>query len=249
MTIFDKKAGPASFKEVCSVPTPDATKTFRPVPHGELINSLRYACKTVGIGIRSEEFTLAHRGARLFGTFTLEPFMRGNGREFTLGFRQGLNKSLSIGVCAGMKVIVCDNMMFDGEFIEFRKHTSGLDDAELVRIAINAVTQSMKKMADFKKWHDHMRAVKVNKYKFKCLTFDAMTQGVFPPAHLGRFLNCYGDERKVQLEMKQNADSLYTWHGGVTRLLRGKSHFQQAESNRLLQGICDNYTVSFRDDD
>ncbi len=243
----------ATFDEVAAIPCPPATKTFRPISHGDLVRTLRYACKRVGIGIKGEEYTLARDGRRIFGTFDLAPFVRGNGRSFTLGFRQGVDKSMSIGICAGLTVTVCSNMMFDGEFLEFRKHTSGLDDSELNRIAFEAVSSAMGKMISLKKWHDRLKTVKVNKYKFKCLTYDAMTQGVFAPANLSRFLLEYGNEREEQHHQNiktvpHDIDTLYTWHGGVTRLLRGKSMFQVAESNRILQGICDNYTVHFDDD-
>ncbi len=239
-----EKSKIATFDEVAAVPCPPATKTFRPVSHGDLVKVLRYACKRSGVGIKGEEYTLTRDGRRVFGSFELAPFMRGNGRVYHLGFRQGIDKSMSIGICAGLQVVVCSNMMFDGEFVEFRKHTSGLDMPELNRMAFDAVTSTLTKMMLLKKWHDNLKTVKVNEYKFKCLTFDAMTQGVFAPGQLNNFLKAFDEEREVQ---GNDPEALYTWHGACTRLMRGNSLFQQSESNRILQGLCNNYTITIEE--
>ena len=235
----------ATESEVRAVPEPRHTETWRPHSHGVLIDAINHACEKVGIGVANREYSLARNGQRMFASYELEPFMRGSGRGFQLGFRQGLDKSMSVGVCAGLTVLICSNLVFDGEFVEFRKHTSGLDLQELQRIAIAAVSSSLTKMKDLRNWHDSLRTTKVMPLscEFKALTFDAMTQGVFAPSQLKSFLESYSEERMTQGNAKKDPDNLYTWHGGVTRLLRGQSLLRISEANRVLNGLCDNFII------
>ena len=45
-----------------------------------------------------------------------------------LGLRTANNKTMSIQLCAGLSVFVCDNLAFRGDMIALRrKHTSGLN--------------------------------------------------------------------------------------------------------------------------
>jgi hypothetical protein len=44
-----------------------------------------------------------------------------------LGLRTANNKTMAIQICAGLSVLVCDNLAFRGDMIALRrKHTSGL---------------------------------------------------------------------------------------------------------------------------
>jgi hypothetical protein len=45
-----------------------------------------------------------------------------------MGIRTSNDRSMSIQICAGLSVFVCDNLVFRGDLIALnRKHTSGLD--------------------------------------------------------------------------------------------------------------------------
>jgi hypothetical protein len=78
------------------------------------------------IHIRQEQFALRRDGAVLFGVLELA---YGESDEGTaaLGLRTANDKSISIQICAGLAVFVCDNLAFRGDLIALkRKHTSGL---------------------------------------------------------------------------------------------------------------------------
>jgi microcystin degradation protein MlrC len=53
------------------VETPDATRSFKPVPHIELIDTLEHVLKLNHIAIRKEQFALRRDGSTLFGVLQL----------------------------------------------------------------------------------------------------------------------------------------------------------------------------------
>ena len=115
---------------------------------------------------------------------------------FELGIRNAIDKSMSVGVVAGDRVFVCDNLAFIGSLIAFRKHTSGLDHEEMVEIAMHAVRSVVPKMQEMVNWHETLQHKYVPESDFKGLVFDMMTRGVFSPGQLNNYLDCLEVERK-----------------------------------------------------
>ena len=58
-------------EQLTLVETPDATRSFKPVPHIELIDTLEHVLKLNRIAIRKEQFALRRDGATLFGVLLL----------------------------------------------------------------------------------------------------------------------------------------------------------------------------------
>ncbi len=113
-------------EQLALVQTPDATRSFKPVPHIELINTLEHVLKLNQITIRKEQFALRRDGATLFGVLYLAYQDTPDGMA-ALGLRTSNNRTMSIQLCAGLTVFVCDNMVFRGDLIALnRKHTAGL---------------------------------------------------------------------------------------------------------------------------
>src|SRR6266481_249910 len=113
-------------EQLASVETPAATRSFKPVPHIELINTLEHVLKLNQIAIRKEQFALRRDGATLFGVLHLAYQDTPDGMA-AMGLRTSNNRSMPIKICAGMNVVICDNMVFRGDLIALnRKHTSGL---------------------------------------------------------------------------------------------------------------------------
>src|ERR1019366_4966658 len=78
------------------------------------------------ITIRKEQFALRRDGSTLFGVLQLAYQDTTDGMA-ALGIRTANNRTMSIQLCAGLSVFVCDNMVFRGDLIALnRKHTAGL---------------------------------------------------------------------------------------------------------------------------
>jgi hypothetical protein len=89
------------------IPVPEATKTWHPIRHIELIEELQQALWENRIGIREEKFALRRDGSTLFGVLLLAYKDTKDGQA-ALGLRTSNDKSMSIQICAGLSVFVCD---------------------------------------------------------------------------------------------------------------------------------------------
>src|SRR2546425_2241299 len=79
--------------QLLSVPTPQATNTFKPIAHIELIDMLDRVLNQQSIHIRDEQFALRRDGAVLFGVLQLAYGETGDGIA-ALGLRTANNKSM-----------------------------------------------------------------------------------------------------------------------------------------------------------
>lgn len=114
-----------------------ATQTFRPVPHGELIDTLDKALAYRNIVTANEEFAVSRGGEMMFGVKILE-MSNLTGVTAALGIRAANNKSMAIQITIGMQVFVCSNMAFSSNGIALkRKHTSGLNLYEEMVTAVD----------------------------------------------------------------------------------------------------------------
>ena len=116
-----------------TVPTPNATATWYPIPHHILVDTLLEEIDRRGINVTREQYAVNESGTKLFATFDTD--MRGSEFGSTIGLRTSNDKSMSLQIAIAKRVFVCDNLAFAGDLIALnRKHTSGLDlDHELAR--------------------------------------------------------------------------------------------------------------------
>src|SRR3984893_9909849 len=99
----------ANREQLAQIETPDATRSFKPVPHIELIDTLEHVLKLNHITIRKEQVALRRDGLTLFGVLQLQYQDTSDGIA-ALGLRTSNNRTMSIQLCAGLSVFVCDNM-------------------------------------------------------------------------------------------------------------------------------------------
>lgn len=110
------------------IQTPEATPTWTPVSHYELARSIR----TIGqdilrLPLQSEQYGVAREGAQMFAVLTFKADHAEMG--LSIGFRNSLDKSMSIGICCGSQVFVCSNLMFTGDITVMKKHSANLLDS------------------------------------------------------------------------------------------------------------------------
>jgi hypothetical protein len=122
--------------------TPEPTKSWRPVPHYELVTQLIDDLARRGITVKREQYaTGGHQDAKLFGCLDLAvPETPDDFVGTALGIRGANDKSMKIQVIAASRVFVCDNMAFSGSsgsVLINKKHTSRLDMAQVIPPAID----------------------------------------------------------------------------------------------------------------
>src|SRR6266851_4570690 len=159
------------------VPVPEATRTWRPIPHIELVESLERVLHQNQITIQGEQFALRRDGSTLFGVLQLIYQNTPDGSA-AMGIRTSNNKTMSIQLCAGLSVFVCDNLVFRGDLIALnRKHTSGL----VLRTELsNAVLRFQEHFGRLTSEIDVLKAEEVTDTQAKAIMHDVFARGVFP---------------------------------------------------------------------
>ena len=128
---------PSTEMDVRMVPVPEATRTYTPMPHGDLIDTIE-----VQLGhhlpdyhIVDKQYGLAREGQQMFGMISLrrsEPDIVDveiveDDLDISIGFRNSYDKSMSVGIVGGAKVFICDNMMMSADAVKIMKrHTKNV---------------------------------------------------------------------------------------------------------------------------
>ena len=222
-------------KEIVAIPEPMFTKTWHPTSHRRVIGAMDQAIETAGIGLRDESYSTTNGGKNMFASWTLDIPFNGGERFMQIGFRNSLMKTFAVGVCSGNYVVVCSNMCFSGDFVDFHKHTSGLNDDRLIELTAGAVNNVIEKGNQFDNWHQGLLDVPVPNDDFKVLTFDALDKGLVGANRFKSFLDNYTEEFDL------HGDNLYSFHGAVTRQIRQINLFSISQRTNLLNGMCDDY--------
>ena len=121
--------------EVARTETPSSTDTWRPVPHIAVIEAVTEVIKAHRWDIESERFGLASDGRKMFGVMEIS---RSSSPQWhrCIGIRNSHDKTLAVGLSAGIVVLVCSNLAFGGTRLINRKHTSRIDLNELIDRAV-----------------------------------------------------------------------------------------------------------------
>ena len=134
-----------SREELQYIPTPPATATWKPVPHYDIASLIVNEAEERGYCILSEEYGLNKSMTQLFGVLRCHPMGH---PEFSrcLGLRNSHDKSLAVGLTAGVSVLVCENLCFGGETTIHRKHTSGICIEEMIPGAFDDLLSQYQKL-------------------------------------------------------------------------------------------------------
>src|SRR5690348_3477781 len=96
--------GKITREELALVPTPPATKTHQPIPHHEIVRALIETLGFRQIGVVRDEYAVSSDGMRMFGVLDLETGM--HGCRFSIGIRNGNDRSLRLAMTVGYRVMV-----------------------------------------------------------------------------------------------------------------------------------------------
>ena len=124
--------------ELRDLPVPERTRTHQPLSHHEIVETLEEALSYRHLAVVRDEYAVSADGMKMFGVMDLNAeFTEG---RFSIGLRNSNDKSMRLALTAGMRVFVCDNMAFSGDFAPLlHKHTSNFDLRDSVSIAIDRI--------------------------------------------------------------------------------------------------------------
>lgn len=212
----------------------------RPVPHVQLVDAVTQAFVQRGYAVEREQYSVSHDNARLFGTLDLTPttgapMLEGFESGMAVGLRHANDKAFALGVIAGMRVFVCDNLAFSGgDRLLRRKHTSGLDLVAEVNRGMDRTFASYQDMAQLV---DRMRDTRLSDRDAKLLMYDLALDGhVVSPSQLGKVHAWYftpeivaGEADRARGFSDVEARSAWSVMNAVTRVAREYPHARQQE--------------------
>ena len=146
--------------DLTAIEMPEATNTYVPVSHYDLaMNVGSIGERVIDKELHSKRFGLARNGQHMFATYTFKNDEDEVG--MSIGFRNSYDKSMSIGVCVGAKVFVCENLMMTGEVTFMRKHTGNILD-ELNSLIFKVLYNSEDKFVQLQQDKESMKEVPIN---------------------------------------------------------------------------------------
>jgi hypothetical protein len=118
-------ARPVSREELYGVQTPEATKTWHPVPHHLMFEEVTRQLTNAGATVVAEAHGLLGKdGGKYFGMVQIGDPARPDGDYgLVIGVRNSHDQSWPGAIALGNGVFVCDNLSFYGEVQLARKHT------------------------------------------------------------------------------------------------------------------------------
>lgn len=134
-------------EELEQVEAPEPTRTWFPVKHAVVVDTVGQALVAAGFTVQRQKFALSRSldqggTARMFATMDLAQGLA-DGVTVSVGIRNSIDKSLPLGFCAGSRVFVCDNLAFRSELMVSRKHTRNGQDRfqEAICLAVKGLVQ------------------------------------------------------------------------------------------------------------
>lgn len=130
-------------EELKTIPVPKATKTHQPLSHFKIVEVLEEALSFRYLKVIRDEYAVSADGMKMFGVMDLNTGF--DGGNFSIGLRNSNDKSMRLALTAGLKVTVCDNMAFSGDFTPLlHKHTRNLELKDSISVAVDRIQRGFK---------------------------------------------------------------------------------------------------------
>jgi len=222
----------ASRADLASVPLPEETASYVPVPHQRLIEELELHIPRFGFTITQETFALARDGAQMFGVISAINGSNQSDYCLAIGVRNSYDRSLAVGIVTGSRVFCCDNLAFSGEVQAERKHTVNvfrdlpdmlyrmLGNVSVMKARQDAEIQAMKLLPLATRDADH-------------LMVEAVRRDALPASKLPLVLEAWENPKHPEFE-ERNAWSLFN---AFTEVSKSRSPQLQMDSTLRLSNV------------
>ena len=182
------QTGKITREDLQHVPVPESTRTHRPVPHHEIVQSLIETLSFRHIGVVRDEYAVSQDGMRMFGVLDLEAGM--TGCRFSIGIRNANDKSMRLALTVGYRVLVCDNMAFHGDFTPvLAKHSRSFSLVDALSIGVDRIQRNFEPMQrQIEAW----RESQLSDVAAKLVIYQAFVESELDvPKHLARTVHSY----------------------------------------------------------
>ncbi len=115
-------AHPVTKGDLELIPAPPSTKTWFPIRHLEVLETVEQHIGDSGFQMRSMQLSMTDDQKRFFGVLDLRSPIA-EGVTLSVGVRNSNDKTFPIGFCIGHRTFVCDNLAFSSEVVLSKRHT------------------------------------------------------------------------------------------------------------------------------
>jgi len=162
-----------SREELALIPAPISTRTHKPIPHIDVVQALVETLGFRHINVIRDEYAIANEGLKMFGVMDLSVGFEGC--RFSVGLRNGNDKSLRLGLTVGYRVHVCQNMAFVGEFTPLlAKHTSNFSLVDALSIGVDRIQRNFEPL---QQQVEHWRNQELSDIQAKSIIYEAFIEG------------------------------------------------------------------------
>jgi hypothetical protein len=159
--------------ELAQITVPQATSTHKPVPHHVIVEALVETLSFRHIAVVNEEYAVSFDGMKMFGVLDLETQMEGC--RFSIGIRNSHDKSIRLGLTSGLRVFVCSNMAFSGEFTPvLAKHTKSFNLIDTLAVGVDRIQRSFEPM---RRQVEEWRQAQITDERAKLILYAAFVDG------------------------------------------------------------------------
>ena len=215
--------------DLASVPVPDPTDSYHPVPYSRFVEEVEIHVPRFGLTIQSQQFALAREGNQMFGVLTCTNGHNAGDYALAIGLRNSYDRSTSVGLVAGTRVFCCDNLAFSGEVQMHRKHT-----ANVFRDLPDLIYRMLAQVAVLKARTDDeiagMKVLPVSEERAHHLMVVAIRKNVLPASRLPKVIEAWEEPRHEEFEPR-TAWSLFN---AFTEVFKAAAPRQQVEGSLRL---------------
>src|SRR5437899_7239299 len=169
--------------ELAKLPTPPATATQILIPHTAVVETLVETLSHRHIGVADEEFAVSSDAMEMFGVLDLETGFEGC--RFAIGIRNANNKRFRLACTVGLRVFVCHNLAFRGDYTPvLAKHSKRFSLEDALSIGVDRMQRNFEPM---RRQVESWRARQLSDAAAKLTIYRAFIEGDLEvPKHLAR---------------------------------------------------------------
>ena len=130
----DSGASKVSAERIDTIVPPEGTRSWRPISHGHVRKTVMEMLGDDGWNVDREDYALSKDTNRMFGVLGVSSRIA-DGVNLAVGIRNSTDKKFPAGLCAGDRVMVCDNLSFVSDVVVMHRHTPNILSELPVRIA------------------------------------------------------------------------------------------------------------------
>lgn len=165
-----------TFPELKTLPLPEATATFKPIPFYDFVTKVLDGLYDRRMRTIEDRYIISADGMKLFGLIELE--QEYDGVRFAVGLRSSNDKSMKLALACGYKVMCCSNGMLSGDFMPLSvKHSANLDIDDALALGIDRIRR---RFGNVQLEIAEKKVKELSDRQAESLIYKAFTYGKFP---------------------------------------------------------------------